>query len=64
MSIRILDAFDKQGFEGLEDHRTRPPHHPDNQLNLPFLKAVLDLQHEYPRAGRFRHPWLPGATAR
>ena len=40
---RILDAFDKQGFEGLEDHRTRPPHHPDNQLHLPFLKAVLDL---------------------
>ena len=39
----ILDAFDKQGFEGLEDHRTRPPHHPDNQLNLPFLKTVLDL---------------------
>ena len=50
----ILEAFDQQGFEGLEDHRTRPPHHPDNQLNLPFLKAVLDLQREYPRAGRFR----------
>jgi transposase InsO family protein/transposase len=51
---RILEAFDKEGFEGLQDHRTRPPHHPDNQLDLPFLKAVLDLQHEYPRAGRFR----------
>jgi putative transposase len=50
----ILEAFDQQGFEGLEDHRTRPPHHPDHQLNLPFLKAVLDLQREYPRAGRFR----------
>lgn len=50
----ILETFNKQGFEGLEDHRTRPPHHPDNQLNLPFLKAVLDLQREYPRAGRFR----------
>jgi putative transposase len=50
----ILDAFEKDGFEGLEDHRTRPLHHPDNQLDLPFLKAVLDLQHEYPRAGRFR----------
>lgn len=51
---RILEAFDKEGFEGLEDHRTRPPHHPGNQLDLPFLKTVLDLQHEYPRAGRFR----------
>jgi hypothetical protein len=51
---RILDAFEKEDFEGLEDHRTRPPHHPDNQLHLPFLKAVLDLQHEYPRAGRVR----------
>ena len=39
---------------GLEDHRRRPPHHPGNQLSLPFLKEVLDLQHEYPRAGRFR----------
>ena len=51
---RILDAFEKEGFEGLEDHRTRPPHHPDNQLHLPFLKTLLDLQHEYPRAGRVR----------
>ena len=50
----ILEAFAKAGFEGLEDHRTRPPHPPGNQLNLPFLKTVLDLQHEYPRAGRFR----------
>jgi transposase InsO family protein/transposase len=50
----ILEAFDKHGFDGLQDHRTRPPHHPGNQLNLPFLKTVLDLQHEYPRAGRVR----------
>ncbi len=50
----ILDAFDKHGFDGLKDHRTRPLHHPDNQLNLPFLKTLLDLQREYPRAGRVR----------
>jgi transposase InsO family protein len=50
----ILHAFERDGFEGLEDQRTRPPQHPDNQLTLPFLKEVLDLQHEYPRAGRFR----------
>jgi len=50
----ILDAFAKDGFAGLEDHRTRPPQHPENQLSLPFFKEVLDLQHEYPRAGRFR----------
>lgn len=51
---KILEAFDKEGFEGLEDHRTRPPHHPGDQLDLPFLNTVLDLQREYPRAGRFR----------
>jgi len=50
----ILEAFERDGFAGLEDQRTRPSEHPDNQLSLPFFKAVLDLQHEYPRAGRFR----------
>lgn len=50
----ILDAFEQEGFEGLEEHRTRPPDHPANQMSLPFFKDVLDLQHEYPRAGRFR----------
>ena len=50
----ILEAFEKDGFEGLEDHRMRPPHHPDNQMSLPFIKEVLDLQREHPRAGRFR----------
>jgi transposase InsO family protein/transposase len=56
----ILDAFDKDGFAGLEDHRTRPPQHPGNQLSLPFFKEVLDLQHAYPRAGRFRIHGLLG----
>jgi len=51
---RILDTFEREGFEGLEDHRSRPPDHPGNQLSLPFFKEVLDLQHEYPRAGRWR----------
>ena len=50
----ILEAFERDGFAGLEDQRTRPLQHPDNQLNLPFFKEVLDLQYEYPRAGRFR----------
>ena len=50
----ILQAFKRDGFAGLEDHRTRPPTHPANQLTLPFLKKVLDVQREYPRAGRFR----------
>jgi transposase InsO family protein len=57
---KILDAFEKEGFDGLEDPRTRSPHHPDNQLSLPFFKEVLDLQHEYPRAGRFRIHGLLG----
>jgi putative transposase len=51
---RILDAFEREGFEGLEDHRSRPANHPGNQLSLPFFKEVLDLQQEYPRAGRWR----------
>lgn len=50
----ILAAFQRDGFASLEDQRTRPPDHPGNQLSLPFLKEVLDLQHAYPRAGRFR----------
>ncbi len=51
---RIIAAFEQDGFAGLEDHRTRPVDHPANQLTLPFLKTVLDIQREYPRAGRFR----------
>jgi transposase InsO family protein len=51
---RIIKAFEQDGFVSLEDQRTRPPNHPANQLTLPFLKEVLDLQQEYPRAGRFR----------
>jgi transposase InsO family protein len=50
----ILEAFERDGFAGLEDHRTRPSPHPGDQLNLPFFKEVLDLQRAYPRAGRFR----------
>jgi transposase InsO family protein len=50
----ILEAFERDGLAGLEDHRTRPSPHPGDQLSLPFFKEVLDLQHEYPRAGRFR----------
>jgi transposase len=51
---RILAAFEQDGFAGLEDQRSRPPDHPANQLTLPLLKEVLDIQHDYPRAGRFR----------
>ena len=56
----ILEAFARDGFTGLEDQRTRPPQHPANQLSLPLFKEVLDLQHEYPRAGRFRIHGLLG----
>jgi hypothetical protein len=51
---RLIDTFQREGFAGLEDQRTRSPDHPANQLTLPFLKDVLDIQKEYPRAGRFR----------
>jgi hypothetical protein len=50
----ILAAFEREGFAGLEDHRTRPSPHPADQLSLPFFKEVLDLQRASPRAGRFR----------
>jgi putative transposase len=56
----ILEAFARDGFAGLEDQRTRPPQHPDNQLTLPLLKEILDIQREYPRAGRFRVHGLLG----
>jgi transposase InsO family protein len=51
---RIIDAFEQDGFAALEDKRTRPVNHPHNQMSLPFLKEVLDIQKEYPRAGEFR----------
>ena len=54
----IIAAFERDGFEGLEDQRTRPSPHPDDQWTLPFRKEVLDLQQEYPRAGRLRLPGL------
>jgi transposase InsO family protein len=57
---QILQSFKRDGFAGLEDHRTRPATHPANQLSLPFLKQVLDVQREYPRAGRFRVQGLLG----
>ena len=50
----LIKAFRQDGFAGLEDKRTRPISHPKNQMTLPFLKEVLDIQKEYPRAGRFR----------
>jgi putative transposase len=61
----ILQAFAEDGFAGLEDQRTRPPTHPANQLSLPLLKEVLDVQRDYPRAGRFRvHGILTQRTPR
>jgi transposase InsO family protein len=50
----IIQAFEKDGFAGLEDKRTRPANHPDNQLTLPFMEKVFRAQLEYPDAGRFR----------
>lgn len=52
--IRLQEQFARDGFAGLEDHRTRTIAHPTSQLTIPLLKEVLDLQQEYPRAGRFR----------
>jgi transposase InsO family protein len=51
---KILQAFEQDGFAGLEDQRTSPSLHAGNPLSLPFFKEVLDLPREYPRAGRCR----------
>ena len=58
---RIVRAFEKDGFAGLEDSRSRPAAHPENQLTMPFLQETLEIQKEYPRAGRFR---IQGIMAR
>lgn len=50
----LIQTFEKDGFEGLEDKRTRPVNHPDNQMTLPFLEKVFQAQLTYPDAGRFR----------
>lgn len=50
----IVKTFDEDGFEGLEDKRARPAHHPFNQMTLPFMETVFRAQLEYPDAGRFR----------
>jgi transposase len=50
----IIAAFERDAFAGLEDQRTRPPDHPANQLTLPLMQEILDIQRDYPRAGRFR----------
>jgi len=51
---RIVATFAEDAFAGLEDQRARPAHHPANQMTLPLLKDILEVQREYPRAGRFR----------
>ncbi|MCP4165851.1 MAG: hypothetical protein GY759_08145 [Chloroflexi bacterium] len=38
---QIIEAFERDGFAGLEDERTRPPNHPANQMSLPFLIGLL-----------------------
>ena len=51
---RIIETFEKDGFAGLEDKRTRPTNHSANQMTLPLFKDVLEIQKDYPRAGKFR----------
>lgn len=50
----LIQAFEEEGFEGLEDRRTRPENHPHNQMTLPFIEAVFRTQLEYPDAGKVR----------
>ncbi len=39
----LIQAFEKDGFQGLEDKRTRPENHPHNQMTLPFLERCSTL---------------------
>jgi hypothetical protein len=50
----LIQAFERDGFAGLEDKRSRPANHPHNQMTLPFMDKVFRAQLEYPDAGRFR----------
>jgi hypothetical protein len=50
----IIDAFERDGFAGLENQRRRPPDHSANQLTFPLMKEILDIQRDYPKSGRFR----------
>ena len=52
--IDIIKNFERDGFAGLEDKRSRPVNHPHNQLTMPFLDKVATVQEDYPRLGRFR----------
>jgi hypothetical protein len=53
-ATELIQAFEKDGFAALEDKRTRPVNHPDNQLTLPFMEQVFQAQLDHPDAGRFR----------
>jgi putative transposase len=57
---RILAAFERDGFAGLEDKRQRPTDHPANQLTLPLMQDILGIQRAHPRAGKFRVRGLLG----
>lgn len=50
----LIQAFEQDNFAALEDKRTRPENHPDNQMTLPFMDQVFQAQLKYPDAGRFR----------
>lgn len=51
---RLVKAFEERGFEALDDKRTRPATHPDNQMTFPFLDSVFKIQQDNPRIGSFR----------
>lgn len=50
----LIQEFEQDGFDALEDKRTRPAAHPHNQMTLPFIDDVFKIQLHYPDAGRFR----------
>ena len=60
----ILEAFEQDGFAGLEDHRTRPPQHPGQSAEPALFQRGLRPATGVSARRPLSHPWLTGAAAR
>lgn len=56
----ILQAFNRDGFAALEDQRSRPADHPENQRSLPFFMIEPQSPRSLPRSrlSRWRRPTM------
>lgn len=49
-AYRLIDRFEKQGFEGLKEQSRTPRRHP-NETNENIIKGILQLKTKHPRWG-------------